>query len=205
MNFCNHFVFHWLFCFFYRNQRNFVLNTLSRFGLEVYNQSFSLNTPYLKENGENIYGILRAEKMPPVESMLMVVPFDEEHLMSAVLALTMADYFKSMLMNTVYYTYIWKISDQVYWARDIIFLFAHPSAIGVEAWLAAHHGHEISNLHAAPLDGRSGTIVGVFIYDYIGQHFTNVNLKFYGVSFFLVTLKVLQYPQLYRSMDVYLI
>ena len=36
-----------------------------------------------------------AEKMPPVESMLMVVPFDEDHLMSAVLALTMADYFKS--------------------------------------------------------------------------------------------------------------
>jgi glycosylphosphatidylinositol transamidase len=149
-----------------KNQRNFVLNTLSRFGLEVYNQSFSLNTPYLKENGENIYGILRAEKMPPVESMLMVVPFDEEHLMSAVLALTMADYFK----------------NQVYWARDIIFLFAHPSATGVEAWLAAYHGHEISNLHAAPLDGRSGTIVGVFIYDYIGQHFTNVNLKFYGIN-----------------------
>uniref|UniRef100_A0AC34FBV3 GPI transamidase component GAA1 n=1 Tax=Panagrolaimus sp. ES5 TaxID=591445 RepID=A0AC34FBV3_9BILA len=149
-----------------KDQKNFVMNTMNRFGLEVYNQSFSLNTPYLKESGENIYGILRAEKMPPVESMLLVVPFDEEHLMSAVLALTMADYFK----------------NQVYWARDIIFLFAHPSAIGVEAWLAAFHGHEIPNLYANPLDGRSGTIVGVFIFDYIGQHFTSANLKFYGVN-----------------------
>ncbi|KAE9554623.1 hypothetical protein FO519_002183 [Halicephalobus sp. NKZ332] len=150
-------------------EKKYVVESLKDLGLEVYNQSYKFSSPYnlkgIKE-GENIYGILRTTKNPSVESMLIVVPLDESRLEGASLILTMADYFK----------------DQVYWARDIIFLFTDPSPISVEAWLSAFHGYSIDNLFADPLPRRSGTITGVYIFDFAGTNFDYLDIKFFGVN-----------------------
>uniref|UniRef100_A0AC34QZR3 Glycosylphosphatidylinositol anchor attachment 1 protein n=2 Tax=Panagrolaimus sp. JU765 TaxID=591449 RepID=A0AC34QZR3_9BILA len=152
------------------NEKDYVLDALEQMGIEAYRQNYSLNVAYsipkTRFDGQNVYGILRATKNPSVESMLLVVPFDVNRLEGAALALTMADYFK----------------EQVYWARDIIFLFADPSPVAVEAWLSAFHGYPVSNLIRESLPKRSGTIVGVFIFDFAGQRFSNFEAKFFGVN-----------------------
>lgn len=154
-----------------RSEKNYVMDSLRELGLEVYNQSYKLKSSYsipkVKTEGENVYGILRTTKNPSVESMLMVVPLDETRLEGAALALTMADYFK----------------DQVYWARDIIFLFVDPYPVAMEAWLSAFHGYTINNLIANPLPRRSGTITGVYIFDLAGTNFDYLDIKFFGVGF----------------------
>lgn len=55
------------------------------------------------------------------------------------------------------------VSEQKYWAKDIIFLVTDGEQLGAHAWLDAYHGHEKGDvLHSGSLDARAGVIQAAF-------------------------------------------
>ena len=53
------------------------------------------------------------------------------------------------------------ITEQVYWAKDIIFLITEHEQLGAQAWLEAYHRVECGArgvLHAGDLPARAGPI-----------------------------------------------
>uniref|UniRef100_A0A7E4UN47 Glycosylphosphatidylinositol transamidase n=1 Tax=Panagrellus redivivus TaxID=6233 RepID=A0A7E4UN47_PANRE len=149
------------------NPNGYLIDALRDLGLEAASQKFAFKPLYgAPVSGETVYGILRTEKNPSVEAMVLVVPFSDKHEAVATLALTIIDYFK----------------DQVYWARDIIFVFVPPEPVAMEAWLAAYHGFTVPTVTADVLQIRSGEIVGGYVFDFEGQYIKDVEFQFFGVN-----------------------
>ncbi|KAH7697364.1 glycosylphosphatidylinositol anchor attachment 1 (GPAA1)-like protein, partial [Aphelenchoides avenae] len=67
---------------------------------------------------------------------------------------------------------------QVYWARDILFVFVDGGEVGLEAWLGAYHGHEHPHIHAEPLEAHGGAIIGGVALDIVGTRFTSVDIQY---------------------------
>jgi GPI-anchor transamidase subunit GAA1 len=109
-----------------------------------------------------VYGIVRAYRSPPVEAILVVVPVQESHIDSIALGMALQTYCR----------------EQVYWARDIIFLFTEHAEIGLEAWLAAYHGSRHSFVSADALEAHGGAIIGATVLDVVGSRFVNLNIQF---------------------------
>lgn len=55
------------------------------------------------------------------------------------------------------------LSEQKYWAKDIIFLVTDGEQLGMHAWLDAYHGHDkVGVLETGSLDARAGVIQAAF-------------------------------------------
>ncbi|TRY54181.1 hypothetical protein DNTS_030455 [Danionella cerebrum] len=108
-------------------------------GLEVFTQSFSRQLPFPDENkerylvrGTNVYGILRAPRAPRTESIVISTSCSPENANNQAvgLLLTLAKYFR----------------NQMFWAKDIIFLVNEHDLIGMQAWLEGYHHTNITEL-----------------------------------------------------------
>lgn len=59
-----------------------------------------------------------------------------------------------------YYYYYHNYSEQVYWAKDLIFLVTEHEQLGAQAWLQAYHRTQSGAgvLDHGDLEGRAGAI-----------------------------------------------
>lgn len=69
--------------------------------------------------------------------------------------------------------------EQLYWARDVIFLFVDGDKLATEAWMSAFYGYNHKFIYAQELEVRSGPIIGAFVLDVIGTHtFNTINIQY---------------------------
>ena len=126
--------------------RDWIFEKLEIIGLEAYRQNFTVSHPFMNgpKSGENVYGILRAPRHSSRESLVLVVPYDSSTVYKSVpLSLSLAHHFR----------------NQIYWAKDLIFLFSDSKLDGLQAWLQAYFGHsDHGAIKAAALEGRGGSM-----------------------------------------------
>uniref|UniRef100_A0A671XYI5 GPI-anchor transamidase component GPAA1 n=1 Tax=Sparus aurata TaxID=8175 RepID=A0A671XYI5_SPAAU len=133
---------------------DWLVKTMQARGLEVFTQTFSRTLPFPDENkerymvkGTNVYGILRAPRAPRTEALVLSAPCTQgDHNNQAVgLLLGLAQYFR----------------NQIYWAKDIIFLINEHDLIGMQAWLEVNMGRGGSIQAALSLELSSDVITSM--------------------------------------------
>lgn len=153
---------------------SWLVNSFTRFGLEVYTQHFSARTLLgdKEESGTNVYAIFRAPRAQPLESLILAAPFRSDistqgsNHCGIALMLSLAKYFAS----------------KNYWAKDIIFLVTDSEWIGVQAWLNAFHGIPDEVIRADSLSGISGSIQAALVLDINATRMSRMNLKIEGLN-----------------------
>ncbi|VDN50214.1 unnamed protein product [Dracunculus medinensis] len=145
-----------------RENRKYIENNLEMNGIKVQQQSFSLSLPFFNYSGINIIGTIRANRSPSVESILLAVPLEENSIEAMSTALALAIYCR----------------EQIYWARDVIFVFVDGNIYGMAAYLSAHHGTTLPFMKFDRIKYHSGSIVGAFVINATGSVFDTMDIKY---------------------------
>ncbi|XP_063901292.1 glycosylphosphatidylinositol anchor attachment 1 protein-like [Zophobas morio] len=130
--------------------------------METYKQDFEWvdSDPFFRVNGSNIYGILRSQRAHSVESLVLLVSYEQNanfsdwrsHL-SVGVAYELFRYFKSL--KTL--------------SRDFILLVTEGGDVGVQAWLTGYHYFPLkpspTGLRYSPIRGYAGELLGGFSID----------------------------------------
>lgn len=144
-------------------------------GLEVFTQSFSRTLPFPDENkeryivkGTNVYGILRAPRAPRTEALVLSAPCSpsDGNNQAVGLLLGLAQYFR----------------NQIYWAKDIIFLVNEHDLIGMQAWLEGYHHTNTTGMSWSPLQGRGGSIQAALSLELSSDVITSLDLVLEGLN-----------------------
>lgn len=144
-------------------------------GLEVFTQSFSRTLPFPDENkeryivkGTNVYGILRAPRAPRTEALVLSAPCSpgDNNNQAVGLLLGLAQYFR----------------NQIYWAKDIIFLVNEHDLIGMQAWLEGYHHTNTTGMSWSPLQGRGGSIQAALSLELSSDVITSLDLVLEGLN-----------------------
>ncbi|XP_051984750.1 glycosylphosphatidylinositol anchor attachment 1 protein [Xyrauchen texanus] len=152
-----------------------LVKTMQARGLEVFTQSFSRTLPFPDENkerymvrGTNVYGILRAPRAPRTEALVISAPCSpgNSNNQAVGLLLGLAHYFR----------------NQVYWAKDIIFLVNEHDLIGMQAWLEGYHHTNITGIEYSPLQGRAGSIQAALSLELSSDVITSLDLILEGLN-----------------------
>lgn len=157
-----------------RIPHSWLIDSFTKFGLEVYQQNFSVRFPFGKvESGTNVYAIIRAPRAQPLESLVLAAPFRSEesplgpNYSGVALLLSLAKYF----------------STKNYWAKDIILLVTESEWVGMQAWLNAFHGISSNQvIQSGYLDGLSGSIQAAVILDINATRMSRMDLKIEGLN-----------------------
>uniref|UniRef100_G3Q120 GPI-anchor transamidase component GPAA1 n=1 Tax=Gasterosteus aculeatus aculeatus TaxID=481459 RepID=G3Q120_GASAC len=154
---------------------DWLVKTMQSRGLEVFTQRFSRRLPFPDEDkerymvkGTNVYGILRAPRAPRTEALVLSAPCTAgDHNNQAVgLLLGLAQYFR----------------NQVYWAKDIIFLVNEHDLIGMQAWLEGYHHTNTTGMDWSPLQGRGGSIQAALSLELSSDVVTSLDLVLEGLN-----------------------
>jgi len=145
-------------------------------GLDVYRQTFTLDYPLANSSftGSNVYAILRAPKAASTESLVVTAPHrppNSPHQSTdagIAVILAAAKYFR----------------NQIYWAKDIIFLITEHEFLGIQAWLEAYHGvgYGDGSIKPGPLAGRAGSIQAAVNLEIGVPDITHLNVKVEGLN-----------------------
>ncbi|XP_012681715.2 glycosylphosphatidylinositol anchor attachment 1 protein [Clupea harengus] len=154
---------------------DWLVKTMQARGLEVYTQQFSRTLPFPDENterymvkGTNVYGILRAPRASRTEALVLTASCSEgnSNHQAVGLLLGLAQYFR----------------NQVYWAKDIIFLVNEYDLIGMQAWLEGYHHTNITGMDYTPLQGRGGSIQAALSLELNSDVITSLDLVLEGLN-----------------------
>uniref|UniRef100_A0A1I8A4V8 Glycosylphosphatidylinositol anchor attachment 1 protein n=1 Tax=Steinernema glaseri TaxID=37863 RepID=A0A1I8A4V8_9BILA len=142
---------------------DFIGEELKKSGVDVYRQDYNSSLPQYKEfSGTTLYGIVPSLRSPSVESMILAVKVDSEAYESIAVALALASYAR----------------EQVYWARNIIFLFV-DNEVAMEAWLSSYHGMRHAYIDFKSIEKHAGAIIGGVVIDFRGfSSKGHLNVKF---------------------------
>uniref|UniRef100_A0A3Q1ET15 GPI-anchor transamidase component GPAA1 n=1 Tax=Acanthochromis polyacanthus TaxID=80966 RepID=A0A3Q1ET15_9TELE len=152
-----------------------LMKTMQARGLEVYTQRFSRTLPFPDENkerymvkGTNVYGILRAPRAPRTEALVLSAPCTpgDNNNQAVGLLLGLAQYFR----------------NQIYWAKDIIFLVNEHDLIGMQAWLEGYHHTNTTGMDWSPLQGRGGSIQAALSLELSSDVVTSMDLVLEGLN-----------------------
>uniref|UniRef100_A0A914XH57 Glycosylphosphatidylinositol anchor attachment 1 protein n=1 Tax=Plectus sambesii TaxID=2011161 RepID=A0A914XH57_9BILA len=150
----------------YGMPHDWLLEQLESIGLEAYAQNFTAFLPGISGavEGTNIFAVMRAARAPSVESIVVAVPFRSNTLGSIGLALSLASFCR----------------EQIYWSKDLIFVFTEHETIGMQAWLSAYHRLPISSLKADPLAAHGGAIQAALALEATdgSTPFSNVDIRY---------------------------
>ncbi|XP_051871553.1 glycosylphosphatidylinositol anchor attachment 1 protein isoform X2 [Pristis pectinata] len=117
--------------------------------------------------GTNVYGILRASRAASTESIVLSTPVEmKQNSQAAGLLLALASYFRG----------------QVYWAKDIIFLFNEHDMIGMEAWLEAYHDVNVTAISSSVMQGRAGAIQAAVTVEISSDVVTSFDISVEGLN-----------------------
>uniref|UniRef100_A0A3Q3MGB8 GPI-anchor transamidase component GPAA1 n=1 Tax=Mastacembelus armatus TaxID=205130 RepID=A0A3Q3MGB8_9TELE len=154
---------------------DWLVKTMQARGLEVFTQSFSRTLPFPDENkerymvkGTNVYGILRAPRAPRTEALVLSAPcsLGDNNNQAVGLLITLAQYFR----------------NQIYWAKDIIFLVNEHDLIGMQAWLEGYHHTNTTGMDWSPLQGRGGSIQAALSLELSSDVITSLDLVLEGLN-----------------------
>ncbi|KAF3699415.1 Glycosylphosphatidylinositol anchor attachment 1 protein [Channa argus] len=154
---------------------DWLVKTMQARGLEVFTQSFSRTLPFPDENrerylvkGTNVYGILRAPRAPRTEALVLSAPCSpgDNNNQAVGLLLGLAQYFR----------------NQIYWAKDIIFLVNEHDLIGMQAWLEGYHHTNTTGMDWSPLQGRGGSIQAALSLELSSDVITSLDLVLEGLN-----------------------
>ncbi|XP_061776527.1 glycosylphosphatidylinositol anchor attachment 1 protein [Nerophis ophidion] len=154
---------------------NWLVKTMQDRGLEVFTQTFSRTLPFPDENkerfmvkGTNVYGILRAPRAPRTEALVLTAPCSPGNANNQAvgLLLVLAQYFR----------------NQVYWAKDIIFLVNEHDLIGMQAWLEGYHHTNTTGMDWSPLQGRAGSIQAALSLELSSDVVTSLDIVLEGLN-----------------------
>ncbi|XP_040520585.1 glycosylphosphatidylinositol anchor attachment 1 protein-like [Gallus gallus] len=144
-------------------------------GLEVHTQRFARTLPFPDESreryavrGTNVYGILRAPRAARTEALVLSAPCSAPpHNAHAVgLLLALAAYCR----------------EQIYWAKDLIFLVNEHDLLGMEAWLEGYHDGNRSGTQWWGSMGRAGAIQAAVAVELSGAVLTSVDVAPEGLN-----------------------
>ncbi|CDI97867.1 glycosylphosphatidylinositol anchor attachment 1 [Echinococcus multilocularis] len=150
---------------------------MEKFGLEVYEQKFIFSHKLLRSVGNvsssNLYAIMRSRGGSRTEALVVIAP------------LRAIGESEEIIPGT--YTYLIslakRLSTQLYWAKDIIFLFPDMEYIGLMAWLDAYHGVNTSPIvHGAKLRGRSGSLQAGIALKFPSLSMARLDVSFQGIN-----------------------
>ncbi|XP_077374945.1 GPI-anchor transamidase component GPAA1 isoform X2 [Festucalex cinctus] len=155
---------------------DWLVETMKARGLEVYTQTFSRKLPFPDENkerfmvkGTNVYGIFRAPRAPRTEALVLTAQCSEEddnNNQAVGLLLVLAQYLR----------------NQVYWAKDIIFLVNEHDQIGLQAWLDGYHNTNTTGMDWSPLQGRAGAIQAAVSLELSSDVVTSLDIVVEGLN-----------------------
>lgn len=154
---------------------DWLVKTMQSRGLEVFTQKFSRTLPFPDENrerymvkGTNVYGILRAPRAPRTEALVLTAPCSpgDDNNQAVGLLLGLAQYFR----------------NQIYWAKDIIFLVNEHDLIGMQAWLEGYHHTNTTGIDWSPLQGRGGSIQAALSLQLSSDIITSLDLVLEGLN-----------------------
>ncbi|XP_038654636.1 glycosylphosphatidylinositol anchor attachment 1 protein [Scyliorhinus canicula] len=151
-----------------------LVKTMTGLGLETHVQTFSRTLPFPDEirerymvKGSNVYGILRASRAASTESIVLSTPVGiKRNSQAAGLLLALASYFRG----------------QIYWAKDIIFLFNEHDMIGMEAWLEAYHDVNVTEINSSVMQGRAGAIQAAITIEMSSDVVTSFDISVEGLN-----------------------
>ncbi|KAA0191011.1 hypothetical protein HAZT_HAZT011698 [Hyalella azteca] len=151
---------------------------MTQLGLDTYTHNFTLHYPMAANKsftGNNVYGILRAVRGSSSESIVLSAPYRaprSPHLGNApaiALMLALAHFF----------------SEQLYWAKDIIFLVTEHEQLGMEAWLQSYHGSLPQSppvLDFGKLIARAGPIQAAVNLEIPESFVSHVDIRYEGLN-----------------------
>uniref|UniRef100_A0A8D3C895 GPI-anchor transamidase component GPAA1 n=2 Tax=Scophthalmus maximus TaxID=52904 RepID=A0A8D3C895_SCOMX len=154
---------------------DWLVRTMQARGLEVFTQSFSRTLPFPDENkerymvkGTNVYGILRAPRAPRTEALVLSAPCSpgDENNQAVGLLLGLAQYFR----------------NQIFLAKDVIFLVNEHDLIGMQAWLEGYHHTNTTGMDWSPLQGRGGSIQAALSLELSSDIITSLDLVLEGLN-----------------------
>ncbi|CAI4221221.1 unnamed protein product [Auanema sp. JU1783] len=124
------------------NVREFVCQNLEEASVPCYHQQWASLVAIKNITAHNSYAVVRAHRSTGVESMLIIVDVEDHD--SVALAMAFAVYARR----------------QVYWARDIFFVFVEHGAMGLDAFLSSYHYVRGFGLQGEGLHVNGGAIIG---------------------------------------------
>lgn len=92
-----------------------------------------------------------------------------------------------VMLIQISYVFIRLISEQMYWAKDIIFLVTDQEQLGMQAWLEAYHGTDVCDdsmqvLNSGTLDARAGSIQAAINLELSAFDLDHINVKIEGLN-----------------------
>ncbi|KAF2352581.1 GPI transamidase component Gaa1 [Trinorchestia longiramus] len=151
---------------------------MTQLGLDTYTHNFTLHYPMAANrsfSGNNVYGILRAVRGSSSESIVLSAPYRPPRSVhpgnapAVALMLTLAQFF----------------SEQLYWAKDIIFLVTEHEQLGMEAWLQSYHGTSPDQppvLDYGRLPARAGPIQAAVNLEISDSAVSHVDIRHEGLN-----------------------
>ncbi|VDM97113.1 unnamed protein product, partial [Thelazia callipaeda] len=130
---------------------------------------------FQNQSGSNVVGIVHASRSPSVEAVLVAVSLTKKDVEALAVTLALATFCR----------------EQIYWARDIHFVFVDKGLIGMTAYLDEYYGHRHPFLRIKQLRFHSGAIVGAFAVKAKGSRFDSVNIEYNMVNGLLPNLDLI--------------
>ncbi|VDL91822.1 unnamed protein product [Schistocephalus solidus] len=169
-------------------------------GLEVYEQEFTYSHKLLVVSGKNVYAIMRSRSGSRTEALVVMAPLrvptsSDSVATSYTFITTVAKHIRSL-----FYLFFITQLGQLYWAKDLIFLFADMDYIGLLAWLDAYHGvRTTKSVVGAELMGRAGSIQAGINIEFPSLLMDGIDISYQGVNGELPNLDIINTLKLLAS------
>uniref|UniRef100_A0A158R4S5 Glycosylphosphatidylinositol anchor attachment 1 protein n=1 Tax=Syphacia muris TaxID=451379 RepID=A0A158R4S5_9BILA len=146
-----------------KDRNAYVARKLRKYGILPHYQRFQINLlPNTNATKSNVFGQIYASRSASVEAILVAVSI-EDSIEAISTSLALATYCR----------------EQIYWARNLIFVFVDGGVIGMKAFLASYYGEEASgNFYYDHIDSQGGAIIGAFIIKTTGSSFRTLNIEY---------------------------
>ncbi|MCP9260541.1 Palmitoyltransferase ZDHHC3 [Dirofilaria immitis] len=158
-----------------RDVSDYIKTQLLAHGIMTQTLRFTVTLPGFNQSGINVVGVVRASRSSSTEAMLVAVSMTRKNFEALAVVLALATYCR----------------EQIYWARDIQFVFVNKGLIGLTAYLAQYHEHHHSFLQSDKLHFHSGAIVGAFAVKAKGLLFDTMNIEHNMVNGLLPNLDLI--------------
>ncbi|KAM3175948.1 hypothetical protein ACTXT7_007509 [Hymenolepis weldensis] len=158
-------------------------------GLEVFEQNFTFSHKLLRGLGNvsstNLYAIMRSRSGSRTEALIVIAPLrgsgESEETVSGSYAYLLSLAKQLNCKRSI--SEILSSLAQLYWAKDIIFLFPAMEYIGLIAWLDAYHGVTTSSIvQGCKLNGRSGSLQAGIVLEFPSLNMARLDLSYQGIN-----------------------
>uniref|UniRef100_A0A915Q2H4 Glycosylphosphatidylinositol anchor attachment 1 protein n=1 Tax=Setaria digitata TaxID=48799 RepID=A0A915Q2H4_9BILA len=158
-----------------RDISDYIEKQLLAYGIMTQTLRFSVTLPGFNQSGMNVIGVVRSSRSSSTEAMLVAVSMTEKSLEALAVTLALATFCR----------------EQIYWARDIHFIFVDKGLAGMTAYLAEYHEHRNLFLQSEKLSFHSGAIIGAFAIKVEGSAFDTMNIEHNMVNGLLPNLDLI--------------